>query len=234
MSGAAITATSLRRELTELWIVRHAQSDGNLGGYVTGQMDVPLTATGHQQAQRVAKRLAGMSFAALYASDLQRATATAGYLSAAVALPILIDPRLRELDAGTWTGMTGAVIAEKFPEEWAAWQLRNPDMRRGGGIGESYNMGALRITQALTDIAERHHGERILVVCHGGVMGLYLSYMMGLDRAHTWHLVVSNTGINRVRPFAVAVNGEPKRYGHIMSVNDLAHLEQDTGIADHQ
>jgi broad specificity phosphatase PhoE len=229
---SAHAADALKRELTELWIVRHAESDGNRGGYVTGQMDVPLTETGHAQAKRLAKRLDGMRFDALYASDLRRATATASYVSTAISMPTLIDPRLRELDAGAWTGMTGVQIAAKFPEEWAAWQKRNPDMRRGGG--ESYRMGAQRVTAALADISERHHGQRVLIVCHGGVMALHLAYMMDLDLSHTWHLVVSNTGINRVRPFAVAINGEPKRHGHIMSVNDLAHLAGADGFPDMQ
>ncbi|MBA3707980.1 MAG: histidine phosphatase family protein [Planctomycetes bacterium] len=221
------------REGTELWIVRHAESDGNRDGIVTGQFDVALTPNGHLQAKRLGRRLTGMAFDALYTSDLQRATATAGYAAAATGLEPQSDPRLRELDAGTWTGLKSTDIAVRFADEWLAWQKRDPDMRRGGGIGESYNMGATRITAVLTELAERHAGGRVLVIAHGGVMGLYLARMMGLDLSHTWHLVVSNTGIVRVRPFELAVNSEPKRYGHIVSVNDLAHLDGDSGRPDH-
>jgi broad specificity phosphatase PhoE len=207
----------------ELWLVRHAESDSNRGKFIAGQSDVALTDLGHQQARQLAQRLRSHQFSALYTSDLQRARNTAGYVAEVLSMQPRIDPRLRELDAGAWSGLTHAQIAERFPEEWARWQGRDPSMRRGGG--ESYRDGAERITAMLEQIAKAHAGERVLVFSHGGVLGLYLSTLMGLDLSRAWHLVISNTAICRVRPFEAAVSGDHARLGRILSVNDLAHLD---------
>src|SRR5688500_1044189 len=95
---------------TELWLIRHGESEGNRAGLLQGQRDYPLSARGRQQAQRLAERLGTVRFDALYSSDLTRALDTARAVSATIGLPVTLDPGLREIDYGAWSGLTPAEI----------------------------------------------------------------------------------------------------------------------------
>jgi broad specificity phosphatase PhoE len=212
-----------RREATELWLIRHGESTGNRDGVLQGQADLPLSPLGVSQARRLAERLRGQTFGALYASDLQRAQDTARLVADAVMLTLRTDAALREIDTGTWSGLTTGEIRQRFPEEWVAWQQRDPFMRRGGG--ESYRDASERMRAAVEGIAERHPGERVLVVGHGAVIRLYLTVVMGVPLERTWHLMISNAGICRVRPFAAAFDGDRPLHGRVVAINDVAHLE---------
>jgi broad specificity phosphatase PhoE len=95
----------------KLYLVRHGQSTGNIGGTLMGQSDHPLTALGEDQARAAAERLAPFGPMAVYASDLPRARATAEHIVAAweaadvtEAPQIVFDPRLREISLGDYEG----------------------------------------------------------------------------------------------------------------------------------
>lgn len=212
---------------TELWLVRHAESTGNRDGLLQGQADLPLSPMGHRQARALADRLVKSHrrtpFSALIASDLMRTRETADSASLALNLPITCDRRLREIDIGTWSGLTPEQITTQFPEEWARWQGRDPNLRRGGG--ESYTDAHDRITPALHDIADRHPGTRILVITHGGVLRAYLAGLLGMPLNRLWHLSIGNTAITRVRPYEPAVGGSEPHFGRVLTMNDCAHVE---------
>jgi broad specificity phosphatase PhoE len=211
-----------RQAATELWLIRHGESTGNRDGVLQGQEDHPLSPFGHEQCKRLAERLTTTRFGALYSSDLTRATETAKYLSDRWGLPTIVDPRLREIDVGDWSGLPNLEIAERFPAEWQRWQDRDPTLKRGGG--ESYADAQLRVTMAITQIAKQHVAERIALVMHGGVMRAYLASLLALDLRLIWHFSMMNTGICKVRPFAQAMGGSRPRLGRIDSLNDHAHL----------
>src|SRR5690606_38709702 len=119
---------------TELWLIRHGESTGNAEGRLQGQADFPLSERGRRQALALALRLRGLDFAALYASDLSRALDTACVIGEAVGLPVVSDPRLREIDIGSWSGLTADEIAARHGDDWRRWsERRDPAFRRGGG-----------------------------------------------------------------------------------------------------
>jgi broad specificity phosphatase PhoE len=209
--------------LSEMWLIRHGESTGNRDRLLQGQEDLPLTELGHEQARKLAGRLGRISFDALYSSDLARALQTAVHLGEALHLGTELDARLREIDVGSWAGLSTEQISERFPEEWRMWQERDPELARGGG--ESYLRAQLRVVEALEELARRHPGKRIAVVCHGGVMRAYLAHLLGLDLRLIWHLTISNTGICRIRPFAPVSGGSRPRCGRIDAINDVGHLE---------
>jgi broad specificity phosphatase PhoE len=208
---------------SELWLIRHGESTGNRDRLLQGQEDLPLTDLGHEQARKLSGRLGRIGFDALYSSDLARALQTAVTLGEALHLGAELDARLREIDVGSWSGLSSEQISERFPEEWRMWQERDPELARGGG--ESYVRAQLRVVEVLEELARRHLGKRIAVVCHGGVMRAYLAHLLGLDLRHIWHLTIGNTGICRIRPFAPTTGGSAPRFGRIDSINDLGHLE---------
>jgi len=92
----------------KLYLVRHGQSTGNIGGTLMGQSDHPLTPLGEQQARAAAAWLAPFGRMAVYSSDLPRARATAERIvtawGAAGACPPVLDPRLREISLGDYEG----------------------------------------------------------------------------------------------------------------------------------
>jgi len=209
-------------ETTELWLIRHGESEANADGRLQGQSDFPLTARGHQQARSLGESLRRKTFASLYTSDLQRAADTADAIARALGLPAVTEPRLREIDTGDWSGLTAEEARERFPEEWKRWESRDPDLRRGGG--ESYRDACARVTLCLMELAARHPGERVLVVFHGAVIRAYLAWVMDLPLSRIFHLTVSNASVSRVRPFMSAIPGDQPRSGRILCINDLAHL----------
>ncbi len=216
--------TDERLASTELWLIRHGESAGNAEGRLQGQADFPLTPRGLRQAEAVAMRLRGQRFTALYSSDLSRALDTACIIGTAVELLVETDPRLREIDIGVWSGLTGPEIAQRHGDEWGQWsQRRDPHFRRGGG--ESYRDLTERVAPAVTELVRQHPGERVLIVSHGGTINAYLAHLLGMPLGHIWKFAQDNAGINRILPFANP-NADPDiPSGRIVTLNDTTHLD---------
>lgn len=146
---------------TRVLVVRHGQSVWNADGRWQGHADPPLSALGAQQARAAADALGTLD--AVVASDLVRALDTATIIAAALGIgPVDVDPRLRESDAGEWTGLTRHEIEAAFPG-WLAEGRRPPSFEHWEHVAE-------RAAHALRDLAARHPGGDVLVVSHSGVI----------------------------------------------------------------
>ncbi|MBS0209393.1 MAG: histidine phosphatase family protein [Planctomycetes bacterium] len=150
-----------------LYLIRHGESAFNAEGRIQGQLDVPLSELGHQQARAVAAEFQGREIQALYASPLRRAYDTARPVAAALGLPIVADERLRELNAGVFQGLLWSEIAERFPAAGQAWRSQQPDYRIPQG--ESRRDLMQRGSAALEAIRETGY-EAVVVVAHGGIL----------------------------------------------------------------
>ena len=137
--------------MTMLVLVRHGETDWNAAGRLQGHSDRPLNDYGRRQARELADRLAdGEAITAIYASDLMRARETADIVAARLGLPVAVDPDLREKNWGSWEGLT---TDERLSVEYA---------------GETTEAHRDRTLRAVLRIVERHPGERVVVVTHGG------------------------------------------------------------------
>lgn len=143
--------------MTTLLLARHGETDWNLEGRWQGWADPPLNDTGRSQALALAEQLRSTPFDAVYSSDLKRAHETAEILAAPHGVAVVVDRDLREIDVGSWSGLTRAEIAERFPGG------SRPD-------GETHDQHARRVRAAVTRIARGHTGGRVLVVTHGGTI----------------------------------------------------------------
>lgn len=163
---------------TSLVLVRHGETDWNREHRFQGHADVPLNDQGRRQARELADRLAGETYAAAYSSPLRRALETARILAAQ--LQFEIEPRdaLKEVDVGSWSGLTTAEVERRYPEGFRRWA----DDRSGGWEdGETYDELGRRVVSDLFTIAKRHPGERVLAVTHGGAIRAVLAAIAGLS-----------------------------------------------------
>ncbi len=177
-------------EQTELWLVRHGQTNWNLDKRYQGQTDIPLNETGLQQAVELADSLEGCRFDAIYASDLRRAQQTAAILSTRLGSPVITDPRLREASFGQWEGENYFAMKERFPDFWEGRKV-DPNATVAPG-GESLPQIAERMEAAAGDMAARHPGGRLLLVSHGLSLSVLLCRMTGKPLNESWFLIMDN------------------------------------------
>ncbi len=163
--------------MTELWLVRHGQTDWNLEGRLQGQLDVPLNETGLEQVRTLAEKLKTNKFDAIYSSDLMRARQTAGIISEALGLPVTYDCRLREISQGEVEGMLFSDVIQRF-ENALADRTRDPVNSRLPG-GESVAELAARFLECVDEIASIKHDYPVLVVAHGLAIATMLCQARG-------------------------------------------------------
>jgi broad specificity phosphatase PhoE len=171
--------------VTTLILVRHGETDWNRSGRWQGHADAPLNDRGREQARALADELAGEHVAAVYASDLSRARETAEIVAARLGRPVDVDPRLREVHVGGWSGLTTAEIEARFPDDVVRWFDGDPSHSFDGG--ETYAAMGARVVAALEEIAARHPGDRVLVVLHGGPIRALLAHAAGITYEEQRH-----------------------------------------------
>jgi broad specificity phosphatase PhoE len=146
---------------TRVLLARHGQSAWNAEGRWQGQADPPLTDLGRRQAHEAARALGALD--AIWASDLQRAAQTAAIISADLGVgPVVLDPDLRERDAGEFSGLTRDEIEARFPGHLA-------DRRRPPGWEPDEHLLA-RGLRVVARIAAAVPGGDVLAVTHGGLV----------------------------------------------------------------
>ncbi len=203
---------------TRILAVRHGETLWNRETRIQGFTDIGLSDHGQWQAQQLAQALREESIAACYASDLSRARDTAQAVADVHGHTVHTDPGLRERCFGQFEGHTWTEIETQWPEASQAWRQRVPDW--APQWGESLIALSARVLNTLNTIAERHLGEQILVVVHGGVLDVLYRAATRLDlqAPRAWEL--RNTAINRLlwSPEGLSLVGW----------DDRAHLESGT------
>jgi probable phosphoglycerate mutase len=164
--------------VTTILLARHGETDWNVERRFQGWADPPLNARGREQARRLAAEVvAGPLVAAVYASDLRRASETAEIVARELGLEVELTPALREIDVGELTGLTVEEIDASFP----GWRERMDERGDAWNRGEPVEQMSRRVLAALARIEQAHEGERVLVVAHGGTVRAALAAADGLD-----------------------------------------------------
>jgi probable phosphoglycerate mutase len=187
--------------MTELILIRHGETDWNRELRFQGQLDVPLNATGLEQARRVAERLAQESMAQLVSSDLQRALQTAqavaGRLQPRLQLDPVLNAALREQHFGIVEGLSVPEVKVQHAEVWAQWLQFDEAFSFAGG--ESTRAFHGRVLAAVRALAQEHEGQTLVVVTHGGVLDMVYRSALGLSLSGPRQSDIPNAGFNRVR-----------------------------------
>jgi probable phosphoglycerate mutase len=180
---------------TRICLIRHGETDWNVARRVQGHTDIPLNATGREQARALAASLADERFTAIYSSDLSRARQTAEAVAHRLGKHVELEPGLRERHFGDFQGKTYVESAAAFPEDYARFEQREPDAAFPGG-GESLDAFFYRVDRALTMIAKRHSDADVLVVCHGGVLDMAHRMASRLPLSQKRDFPIGNATVN--------------------------------------
>ncbi|CAM2175748.1 2,3-bisphosphoglycerate-dependent phosphoglycerate mutase [Paraburkholderia sacchari] len=186
---------------TQILFIRHGETAWNRIKRIQGHIDIPLAGSGVEQAQLLAARCAnearaGVRLDAIWSSDLMRAQQTAQPIADALGLTLQLTEGLRERNYGAFQGHDSDQIAERFPDEYAHWQTRDPGF--SPPEGESQRVFYHRVLHALEPILAKHPEGRIACVAHGGVLDCIYRFANGLalDAPRAWPLL--NTSVNVV------------------------------------
>lgn len=166
-----------REAATDLVVLRHGQTQWNVERRFQGFSDVALNAKGIEQAQAAGRVLAGHGFDAVYSSPLRRALVTAELVVPGA--DILVDDRLMEINVGSWAGLTWEQITSMLPS-YESKYANGIDFRRSP-TGETLADVVARGLPAVEEIAERHAGQRVLIVSHGLLLNRVLHALLGLE-----------------------------------------------------
>jgi probable phosphoglycerate mutase len=166
---------------TTICVTRHGETDWNITGVLQGWIDVPLNENGRRQALQMAECFKVCGFSRVWTSPLSRASETAEIVADVLGLPApLRSDGLKERNFGLIQGMTKRDLSILHPGLHADIMRRDPACHFDEG--ESPDHFADRIIDALHEIAERHPGERVLVVTHGWVMDVITRHVGQLPR----------------------------------------------------
>ena len=181
---------------TTLVLVRHGETDWNADNRFQGHADPPLNETGRAQARALAAELRREVFAALYTSPLQRAAETAAIIGYELGLEPRADDALKEVDVGSWSGLTRTEIEQRFPTGFARWL----EYGHGWDDGETYEELGARVVTGLIRIAERHEGGGVLTITHGGPIrsALAVAERVSFDEARRSIHVIGNCAAVRL------------------------------------
>lgn len=164
--------------MTRVYLIRHAEAEGNYYRRIQGQWDGLITALGRKQIDALAERMKDIPFSAVYSSDLTRTQTTAGAILKYHDLPLHTDPRLREIYMGAWEGLSWGNAARDFPEAYANFSTDPGKWHVDGS--ESWEHLQNRLYNAIREIAARHDGETIAIVSHGTAIRALLCKLAGV------------------------------------------------------
>ena len=183
--------------MTTIYLIRHAEADGNLYRRAHGWYDSVITDRGYRQIAALAKRFTSTHFDAVYSSDRRRTMTTALSVYKTHGLPLVTTPRVREIGIGVWEDHPWAELErtdgeqlERFNTDAAHWHVAGgeylPDVRE-------------RMIGALREIAEAHPNGTAAVFSHGMAIRLTVGTLQGLSLHEidgTGH--AENTAVSRL------------------------------------
>lgn len=202
--------------MTTLIIIRHGETEANMAKVWQGSLDAPLTERGEWQAEAAAqgvRKLADeLPIDHFYVSPLGRTQRTAAPIAEAIGMQPIIEDGLREFDLGDWEGRSFQELRdqERLWERWAQDPTFTPPN------GESPALVSRRSVEVFESLADRHPGETVMAVTHGGIICNVLATFVGEGPQdwQNWH----------PHNCAISVLQRTKDGWEPLRVNDISHL----------
>lgn len=200
----------------ELLLVRHGEQQYQRGMTIRAGVNPPLSELGQRQAAAAGERLASRHIDVVYASPLTRAFDTGKAIATHHGLePIVVDD-LREVDLWGKLDQDKALGDSLTADEMRSIFRESARTQRWDAYiyGDGAQMFRDRVFTTIEKIASDHAGQRVVVACHGGVIGTYVSQLWGADVDNVCH--VHHTSITTVRAM--------DDFRRVIAVNDFAHV----------
>ncbi len=183
--------------VTRLYLIRHGETQGADTKRYKGHIDVPLSANGIKQVERLAEYIsaeATSKLSAVYCSDLSRAIKSAEIIAEPHSIKPVVFKDFRERNFGIWEGMSFDEIKEKYPEEFNAW-TNNP-LKFSPMQGESSIDVKERALKVFSEIIEKHKGQCISIVAHGGINRIILCHLLGIPLENIFRIEQDFAAVN--------------------------------------
>ena len=210
--------------MTTIYLIRHAQADGNLYRRCQAWYDSLVTPVGYQQIAALETRFRDTHFDAVYSSDLFRTMTTARSICRPHKLPLYTDPELREINSGCWEDKPWGELLlnerESFLSFWRcdpAWQVEG---------SETFGQIQKRFDSAVRRIAANHPEQTVALFAHGCIIRVTLAYWLGIPLERIREVPHGdNTSVARLE-----YDGETVR---VCWYNDISHLPDELAHAPH-
>ncbi len=164
--------------MTTLYLIRHAEAEGNLYRRIHGQYDSLVTDNGYRQIKALEKRFQDIPVDAVYSSDMFRTMTTARAVYVPKHLPLHTRPDLRELSMGDWEDRSWAGMDRIEHEKMALFNTGSRHFRAPNG--ESFEEIRRRGTAAVLEIAATHPGQSVAIFSHGTIIRHVLAEFQGI------------------------------------------------------
>ena len=179
----------------------------------TGIADPELSVEGHEQSKKMAAYLASENINAVYASPLRRARETAQPLIEKLGIQFEICEGVAEFDRNSNEYIPIEELRATNDPRWQKMMQGEWDETT-----DSPEVFRDRVISSINELIERHPGEKVAVVCHGGVINQYLAYVLGID-TQMGFFYPQYTSIHRVAASRAGAKS-------IVSINEASHLRQ--------
>lgn len=165
--------------MTQIYLVRHAEAEGNLYRRIQGQYDSLITENGYRQIAALAHRFEKIPVDAVYSSDLFRTRTTAKAIYVPKGLTLTTRKALREVAMGVWEDRNWAEVTRNDSQQWNWFNVTDP--RWGVEGSDTFQTLRKRISDAIRQIVHNHPGETVAVVSHGTAIRCALAVFQGLS-----------------------------------------------------
>lgn len=205
--------------VTKLYLIRHAEAEGNLYRRLHGWYNSLITENGYRQIAALEERFRDIPVDAVYSSDLFRTCTTASAIYKPKGLELKTRRALREIHVGEWEDAPFAEVVRRDPKEFALFNSNDPAFHTHGS--ETFSEVRERVTNAILNIARENSGKTVAVFSHGVAIRNTLAKFLGYSVQETKEKVPH--GDNTAVALLEVENGRV----HVAYYNDNSHLPEE-------
>lgn len=174
--------------------LRHAQAKNNVERILAGRKEgFPLTQTGLQQAENIAKFLKPLEISTIYSSPIERAMSTANLAAKSLNLKVKTDSRLTEIEMGMFSGMLYEDMFVKYGNVFLKFYQDNPIIEENGV--ETFSNVKKRVLDIVNYCSKEHKGQNVLLVTHMDPIKAMLSTILHLKPESLYELIIRNASL---------------------------------------
>lgn len=205
--------------MVTLYLIRHAESMGNVQEFFQGSLDVDISPKGYRQLEELKERFKDIKLDKIYTSPLKRAVQTARIVNYYQHLDLIRNPEIVEINAGDFQGKKWSDLPILFPKAYHDWKENQEEFKAPNG--ETMKDVSNRVVSAMNRIVADNVGNTIAVISHGCAIKTYQCYLKGETLAYMSKLGwADNSSVSKI-----IFNDTLKP--NIVYLNDASHLSEE-------